>query len=303
MKPELRIGTDEAGYGPTLGPLVVSAVALRGRDLREEGSPIRLPRSGLRLTDSKVVHRGGLVPLETAALAILHQDPAGAPRSLASILAIPGPILDRHPWYGAMALDLPVAAASDQVLRAAEELCQELERRGLRVAAVRIACRLEGDLREAFVRQNKADCEWECILALWDALLAEEGAPTRIRCDRLGGRRRYGGLLAGWRPFAALETVEEAAGTSAYRLGGTAASVEVRFDVGGELRWPEVAMASIVAKYVRELCMHLLNRHLQAIVPGLAATAGYPSDARRFLADLARNPAGAPLAARLLRGR
>jgi hypothetical protein len=39
----------------------------------------------------------------------------------------------------------------------------------------------------------------------------------------------------------------------------------------------------MVSKYLRELLMGELNRFWQQHVPGLKATAGYPTDALRFL--------------------
>jgi hypothetical protein len=38
----------------------------------------------------------------------------------------------------------------------------------------------------------------------------------------------------------------------------------------------------MTAKYLRELAMRPFNRYWQTHVPGLAPTAGYPGDSRRF---------------------
>jgi hypothetical protein len=43
------------------------------------------------------------------------------------------------------------------------------------------------------------------------------------------------------------------------------------------------ALASMAAKYVRELVMGQLNAYFQARLPNLAPTAGYGRDAWRFL--------------------
>jgi len=47
------------------------------------------------------------------------------------------------------------------------------------------------------------------------------------------------------------------------------------------------ALASMVAKYVRELSMDQLNGYFAERVPGLRPTAGYGLDAWRFLDDVA----------------
>jgi len=59
------------------------------------------------------------------------------------------------------------------------------------------------------------------------------------------------------------------------------------------------ALASMVAKYVRELYMIQLNAYFRSLVPDLAPTAGYGRDAWRFLDDVAaaRAAAGVPDAA------
>lgn len=49
-----------------------------------------------------------------------------------------------------------------------------------------------------------------------------------------------------------------------------------------------VALASMIAKYVRELAMHRFNRYWSKRMPELKPTAGYTLDARRWLADAAQ---------------
>ena len=56
------------------------------------------------------------------------------------------------------------------------------------------------------------------------------------------------------------------------------------------------ALASMAAKYVRELHMHQLNAYFRTQVPGLRPTAGYGRDAWRFLSEIegARQAEGVP---------
>jgi hypothetical protein len=60
----------------------------------------------------------------------------------------------------------------------------------------------------------------------------------------------------------------------------------VSFDVGAEARHLPIALASMAAKTIRELGMERMNRFFTRRVPGLAPTAGYVQDGRRWLADL-----------------
>jgi ribonuclease HII len=47
-----------------------------------------------------------------------------------------------------------------------------------------------------------------------------------------------------------------------------------------------VALASMIAKYTRELHMIRLNRFFAGIMPELKPTAGYVTDGRRFLKEI-----------------
>ena len=47
-----------------------------------------------------------------------------------------------------------------------------------------------------------------------------------------------------------------------------------------------MAWASMLCKYVRELCMRALNGFWSRQVHGLKPTAGYYQDGKRFLADI-----------------
>ena len=57
---------------------------------------------------------------------------------------------------------------------------------------------------------------------------------------------------------------------------------EIRFAVRAEKAHLPVALASMISKYVRELLMVLFNRYWAQRVPGVAPTAGYYVDGRRF---------------------
>jgi ribonuclease HII len=58
------------------------------------------------------------------------------------------------------------------------------------------------------------------------------------------------------------------------------------FEVEAESRHFTVALASMVSKYIREVLMRQFNRYWQKHVPGIKATAGYPVDSHRFLAEI-----------------
>ena len=68
---------------------------------------------------------------------------------------------------------------------------------------------------------------------------------------------------------------------SRYCTGKTAIS----FGVKSEKHFP-VALASMFAKYTREICMELFNEYWVEQLPGLKPTKGYPQDAARFRNDV-----------------
>ena len=129
---------------------------------------------------------------------------------------------------------------------------------------------------------------------------AEKEPVYVVLCDKLGGRDRYAPILAERFPGAELRVLKESREASVYRLVAetgrdrTDASVafrapvklEFHFTAKGESNAP-TALASICAKYLRELSMKAFNDYWRAAVGlGLAPTAGYPVDALRFRADV-----------------
>jgi ribonuclease HII len=63
--------------------------------------------------------------------------------------------------------------------------------------------------------------------------------------------------------------------------------MKVSFVEKGEDMCMSVALASMFSKYIRELFMRLENQYWLQLLPGLKPTAGYYSDAQRFLAQIA----------------
>lgn len=288
----LVIGTDEAGYGPNLGPLVVAATAWRvaadaadaERVLAQAVAEAGTDHDGLLWADSKRIYRGGdgFAALERGALVAVGLAGGGLPRSwpdLAAALGCDGGPEPAPPEVAQLALaTLPAETGADACLALTKRLGPRLAM--ARLVAVR--CRIIqpatfNGLLDAGL--NKSDILSQTTLQLAAELAAPGGGPTLVWCDRHGGRRRYAPLVA--RHFGAplVQAVEETAARSVYAL--PAAACRVEFSVGGESRTP-VAVASMTAKYVRELAMRAFNAHWSGLDPTLAATAGYPVDAARW---------------------
>ncbi len=105
--------------------------------------------------------------------------------------------------------------------------------------------------------------------------------PIYAVCDKHGGRNYYTALLQHHFSDHWIEPVFESRAESRYEWGPPESRVRVNFRMNGE-RFLPTALASMTAKYLRELAMSAFNEFWCARVPGLRPTAGYPMDSHRF---------------------
>ncbi len=301
----LVIGTDEAGYGPNLGPLVIAATAWRTTAAPDaaEGSlaaAVAAAAPGL-WGDSKKIYRAGagLGALERGvlvALAMASRDrtvPADW-QALVERLVAHGHS-DPPPEAGSLSqLAIPCCPAGRGTSLPQQQaaVATMLESAGIRLEAIRCRILQPAEFNALLATGlNKSDILSQVTLDLAAdlATLAEGDEPCVIWCDRHGGRRRYAPLVARAFDLSLVRPLEETARFSAYALPP---SGRIEFAVGGEARMP-VAVASMTAKYVRELAMLAFNAHWSDRVPGLIPTAGYPVDAVRWRHDAAAAVAAA----------
>ena len=313
------IGTDEAGYGPNLGPLVISASVWWLPDaLAPEELYARLrrvickapahggPNERLAIADSKALYSPGqgLRNLERGVLAALGlldltpQDWLGAWQAL-HVGEHDG--LSSLPWHANYDLRLPVAADPEDIARVLPKL-----RRGLAAAGVRfVALCSTAVFPEQFNHctekfGNKSTALSKITLALVARVLEHcAGERVTIICDKHGGRNFYQRLLQEQFPDPLVEVHGESRSESIYRWGPPHERIEVRFRAGGETFMP-AALASMTSKYLRELAMRAFNDYWCGRIPDLAPTAGYPLDARRFRAAIRETQSTLGIADRIL---
>jgi ribonuclease HII len=276
----LIIGTDEAGYGPNLGPLVVSLTAWQCRSGRGDSGNLSflfepLKKEGISIGDSKkLFHGGSLATLETGVLVPL--------RSLERKSGTAGFGRDRLE----LTEGLTPPRSYDQLAEKFETILQQH-----RVQLLDMQHRSVEP--EEFNRLlDRFDSKGSLLSNVTLRLIADQLAkltgdtPILVLCDKHGGRNHYLDLLTEFFPGEFIQAERESRECSIYRLTWQGRQLEIRFLAKGESQLP-IALASMLAKYQRELAMIRFNDFWQSHVPDLQPTAGYPADAQRFKQQIA----------------
>lgn len=308
------VGIDEAGYGPNMGPLVMTAVVAEATEcIRPDQGPARsidlwsdlaatVDRAGgdpgrLWVDDSKAVLRGGKGRdrLESTCLAALHAAGLGAPGSLAELVQALGAgtpeDAELSPWFGPP----PSAAAWPWIV--SREVTEGLHsRRSLappcgtwRLVAIESVVigpeRFNAGLEAS---GSKAEVHFGAFARLlqraWQR--AGDGATTFVTGDKHGGRHYYLEPLSRAFPDSWIDRGPERPESSRYTIRDGTRRVELNLIPKADRTDGLVALASIVSKAVREIWMDGFNAYWRSRVPGLRPTAGYPVDARRFRLDI-----------------
>jgi hypothetical protein len=294
----LVIGTDEAGYAPNLGPLVVAATAWRVpnwdldfyAELKEHvhhEAASDDPR--LVIADSKTVYRSGgsIDRLEASVLALLSTY-AKLPQRITDLLrhVCSSDEVSIPAWYAWPDTRLPLAANLEELRQQGQRLSDGFGKKSIRLE--RIAARLvfPKEFNELLILHgNKASALSAITLQLAHDLAEGHADDCLIVCDRHGGRARYAPLVQQYLTELWPRVVEETSTSSRYSWSEDDRDFEVRFVVNGE-RFLPTAAASMTAKYLREVMMQGWNGFWQRHDTELQPTAGYPGDAKRFLRDV-----------------
>ena len=295
-------GIDEAGYGPPLGPLIVTATAFSapsaGADLWKllaDSLGKKVARSDPRMVvaDSKKVYAGGsgLDRLERTVLTFARAagGPCAGPSELIERCTPEALAREKQcPWYGDPADAGPLAAAPEELDQAWALLEESLGASGVDALMARPQVVFAPEFNRHVRRlRNKAAVSFsQCAGLLRHIMGLCSGADAAVFVDKQGGRNNYGHLLLRTFPKRRIRILEQGPEESAYRIAGDGGDMTVTFARGCEDKHMPVALASMFSKYVREAYMRRLNSFWQRRAPGLKATAGYPQDAKRFLRDI-----------------
>jgi len=311
-RPRFRIGADENGLGPRLGPMVVTAVMAR---VTPEGERRvgRKARGSLaeRLGDSKALIAHGDVALGEAWARALCQrgcgrapfagGPGATPDELLHALAADDRATLRAPcpehveaqcWSaGGERFSAPdamvdtVAADLDRLAAQGVELCA--------VRSVILCARRMNDGLEA--GRSRFTLDLHAMERLVLDLRAVAGEEVTAVCGKVGGFGKYGSAFG---PLGGQlhSVLEEGRPRSAYHFPGVGEIAFVRDADATDLC---VAMASMVGKYVREALMARVVRFYRAEQPDLPDASGYYDpvttvfmDATRLVREQRRVPDG-----------
>ncbi|HQX51568.1 MAG TPA: hypothetical protein PLR25_16745 [Planctomycetaceae bacterium] len=306
MSGRILIGTDEAGYGPNLGPLTVAATAwhvpdgVEPLDLWQELKRVLtdLPERGdqrLFVADSKKIFSPGegLESLEVAVLAFLNL--LGADTATIDQLCRDVSIRSHcesfaqsyagELWNTTPGCRLPIDSSEEHIAEWVQTLGSELQDRQIQFLGVRARIMFPEEFNQLVIAADSkgtvlSNATLELVRELSDQFSADK--PTLVVCDKHGGRNRYDELIAQNFDDQFVFRLEESREKSRYRMG----SLDFCFRTKAEQFLP-VALASMVAKYTREVLMQQFNQFWAQKIPGIRPTQGYPQDAKRFRDEIA----------------
>ena len=296
-------GIDEAGFGPILGPLVVSSSVfslphhLSTADLwqvlkKSVGSKRKHLAGRLLVADSKKVYNRsvGIKHLERSVLSCLRclgKEPA----TLTELLELLCPDcleqLSDYPWYKDIN-NLRISVDSADRTIASSALADDLTSNGIELLGLKSFC-LEVERYNTMVSnvKNKARVLFTAVSRLIkNAFDNFAGDDLQIIIDRQGGRMHYRKALQLMFPDMELKILQESQTASSYELQTNGKSMRLHFVVNADEQFLPVSLASMVSKYLRELLMSCMNRYFTSFYPGLKPTAGYWKDGLRFVEDL-----------------
>jgi ribonuclease HII len=273
------IGIDEAGYGPNLGPLVQAAVAMHLPETDTAGW--KTHREKVRRVDDendgrRIVDDSKLVYCLKDGFALLEKGLQPFPRTVKTILANHGLAdvlseMECECWY----------VAEDCI----GGDCDEMIAIGPRVVSTVTPKRFNRVVEE---QGSKAVLIMRGFIALLQELCnrIDGDEPLLVIGDKHGGRHYYAAMVQEAFPDCWVMAERESPNESRYRVSHRQREVTVIFRPRADGDSISVALASMTAKYVRELCMKQFNAFWSKHVPDLKPTAGYPGDARRFFDEI-----------------
>lgn len=300
------VGIDEAGFGPILGPLVVSSSTfslphnLLKADLwqvlhNSTGNRRKKLAGRMLIADSKKAYSrtAGIKHLERTVLGCLKcldKEPVTlveliellCPESLERLCA--------YPWYCDAGNHFISKGADDRSIASAV-LTDDMASNGIELLDMKSYC-LDVEYYNKLVSsvKNKANVLFSATCGLIKRAFDNfHGDDLQIIVDRQGGRVHYRKNLQRMFSDMELKILRESSSDSSYEMRANGKRMRLHFVVGADERFLPVSLASMVSKYLRELLIENMNRYFVGFHSGLKPTAGYWKDGLRFIEDLKVN--------------
>jgi ribonuclease HII len=279
-----RIGVDENGLGPRLGPMLVTAVLAR---VTPEGHALvgRKPRGKLeqRIGDSKALVSHGDVALGEAWARVLAERQHAGARTFSAIddLVHALALDDKEELFRPCPKHVERQCWSDEgeAFEAEEGLLAQVRRdvdalakKGVDVMSVRSVIVCTRRLNDALAAgRSRFIVDLHSMERL--VLSMREGLDDDVLavCGKVGGLGRYEtafGPLGG----RLVTVLEEKRPRSAYWFPGVG---ELRFVQDADASDRLVGLASLVGKWLREVLMARVSRHYRSSQPDLPDPSGY----------------------------
>lgn len=295
------VGIDEAGYGPNLGPLVQAAVALYLPDDDPAGwetlkTVVRRCHEPaderLLIDDSKKVYTsGGFAALEQIVYSLFGTVPNPFRIFTHYATTESRDELSRECWFDPHE-QMPSSATAEELLSLVGRWAHGYQSGTMALlASIVPATRFNRLVEESGSKGTILARGLVSLLAgLRDVgnvgIKEYEGHPLLIQCDKHGGRNFYAAMVQQAFPDGWVVAEKESALESRYRVEMLDRPVTITFKPRADAESVAVALASMTAKYLREVCMRQFNRFWAKHVPGIEPTAGYPNDAKRFYSQI-----------------
>ena len=304
----ILVGIDEAGYGPILGPLVVSATAFELPDAHLKTPLWDLLRASvcnrlagaagrIAINDSKKLHsaKAKYHVLQRSVLACLAAvSDETLPETFAELLhqveALEPETIRSYPWYQKVLNTSPLHYDREDIVTAAGALKKNMDQAEVRLLNLWSRPLLAGEYnRQVDAAQNKATVLFSQASYFIDLAFRHYGQVEKnlqILIDKHGGRSHYRAQLQRLFPHLAMKIIKEDDAVSSYEMSDTQQKMKIHFVAKGDDRYLPIALASMLSKLLRELFMEHLNAWFVEQCPDIKPTAGYYKDGTRFLSEI-----------------
>jgi len=302
-------GIDEAGYGPLFGPLVIARsvfVLDQHEPTLEPPSLWRLLRSSvckkpgdkkkrLAINDSKRLYKPAwsLEYIEQGVLSFLCTsgiDPKNLNDLLEQLAYDQLSFQIQHDWYQSpdQGPSVPSLLSPSQLEKSKRRLDRAMLHNSIHLADIKAAVVFEDRFNQmVHIKGSKASCAWNFVSGHLESIWSRYGEhQPLVVVDRQGGRRSYQKLLESIFYPAEVSTLYENPLKSFYRINQGLRQMHILVQVESERQHFPVALASMVAKYLRELLMIRFQSFWSAHAPNIKPTCGYFRDGRRFLNEI-----------------